>query len=374
MNNSYFSRETTSALKGIALILMFVHHFFTFPDWIVCGVDYPWIQEFTVQFCAPTDLCVSLFAFLSGYFYAFSAGTLRYSLRKITDFLISYWLLCIPMVAVAALTGCYTLSKIGLVLEMLGLESTVMSFCWYVNFFCIIMLALPLLTWKDSQSPVMDALVLLIIPTIVLNIWWAKEERPLIQGIALNLRQWYPCVAVGYLFGKYGLFEKWFDDFILGKGKSGVIRQKVLFVVLVWAAFRGRYYIEGLNFGSVTFRSGDHPVMLTEDVLFAPMFLYGAANLLALIQNRLGFRVLEAIGKRSMLMWFYHCIFFNCCKQYTQIFLYYPRNPLLVLLNGLLLCYIAAALTEPVRKAVIGCKEHLFAWIAGILLQREALK
>ena len=28
MNNSYFSRETTSALKGIALILMFAHHFF----------------------------------------------------------------------------------------------------------------------------------------------------------------------------------------------------------------------------------------------------------------------------------------------------------------------------------------------------------
>ena len=161
------------------------------------------MQEFSVQFCAPTDLCVSLFALLSGYFYAFSAGTLSYSLRKITDFLISYWLLCIPMVAVAALTGCNTLSKTGLVLEMLGLESIVMSFCWYVYFFCIVMLAIPLLARKDSRSPVMDALVLL---------------------------------------------------------------------------------------------------------------------------------------------------------------------------NGLLLCYIAAALTEPVRKAVIGCKERLFAWIAGILPQREALK
>ena len=107
------------------------------------------------------------------------------------------------MVAVAALTGCNTLSKTGLVLEMLGLESIVMSFCWYVYFFCIVMLAIPLLARKDSRSPVMDALVLL---------------------------------------------------------------------------------------------------------------------------------------------------------------------------NGLLLCYIAAALTEPVRKAVIGCKERLFAWIAGILPQREALK
>ena len=86
MKNSYFSRETTGALKGIALILMFVHHFFTFPGWITCGVEYPWIQEFTNQFCAPTDICVCLFAFLTGYLFFFSPGTLRYGLRKFRIF------------------------------------------------------------------------------------------------------------------------------------------------------------------------------------------------------------------------------------------------------------------------------------------------
>lgn len=60
MKNSYFSRETTGALKGIALILMFVHHFFTFPGWITCGVEYPWIQEFTNQFVRQRiSACVS---------------------------------------------------------------------------------------------------------------------------------------------------------------------------------------------------------------------------------------------------------------------------------------------------------------------------
>lgn len=129
MKNSYFSRETTGALKGIALILMFVHHFFTFPGWITCGVEYPWIQEFTNQFCAPTDICVCLFAFLTGYLFFFSPGTLRYGLRKITDFLLSYWLVAVPMIAAAALLGCFTLSRNGVLAELLGVRNQVMSFC-----------------------------------------------------------------------------------------------------------------------------------------------------------------------------------------------------------------------------------------------------
>ena len=75
MKHNYFPRDISGAIKGIALILMFIHHFFTFPEWIICGIDYPWIRTFAIQFGAPTKLCVALFAFLTGYFHAFSAGT-----------------------------------------------------------------------------------------------------------------------------------------------------------------------------------------------------------------------------------------------------------------------------------------------------------
>lgn len=365
MRSSCFDRETSNALKGIALILMFVHHFFTFPDWIVCGVEYPWQQAFTNQFCAPTDICVRLFAFLTGYFYAFSKGTLGYSARKITDFLLSYWTVCLPLILIAMLTGSFTLSKSGLMMELLGLKNGVMTFCWYVYFYCIVMVMLPLLTRRDSHSPIMDTFVLLVLPTVWLNIWVDHETQWTLHAVAWNLRQWYPCVAVGYLFGKYGLFEKWFDAFLPKGEKPGFGVRVVLPAIMVWAAFRGRYYIEGLNLGSITFRSSDITMMLTEDIVNAPLFLYGAASLLLLCRKSLFFRVLEKIGKRSMLMWFYHCIFFNCCKQFTQIILYFPRNPILVLLNGLLLCYLAAAVTEPVRKALVDGKNRLLDWAAG---------
>lgn len=363
MKKSYFSREISDALKGIALILMFVHHFFTFPDWITCGVEYPWIQDFTKYFCAPTDICVSLFAFLTGYFYAFSRGKLGHSLNKITDFLLSYWLVAIPLTALAALTGCYTLSR-SVVLELVGLRNAVMTFCWYVYFYCIVMLVLPVLARRDSRSPVMDVFVLLVVPVVVLNVWEARDFQPLRHAIAWNLRQWFPCVAVGFLFGRYGLFETWFDRFFPENAGKG--RRAVVYALMVWAAFRGRYFIEGLYPGTVTFRSSDYPIMLTEDVIFAPLFLYGAANLLKMAKGAV-VTVLGKIGRKSMLMWFYHCVFFNCCASFTQKILYFPRNPVLVLLNGLILCYLAAALTEPVRRLVLKWKNAVFAWFAGKL-------
>lgn len=358
MRQSYFSRETAAALKGIALILMFIHHFFTFPDWIVCGVEYPWAQTFADLFCEPTKICVGLFAFLTGYFFAFSKGTLRYSLGKITDFLLSYWVVCVPLLAVALLTGWGKLSRSGALLELLGLKSRVMIFCWYVYFYCIILVMLAVLTRLGDLPPAMEALVLLGIPSILFGIWALLDIHPVLRAVCENLRLWYPCVAVGWLFARHGLFTRWLEPFT---GRSGVLCRIAVPAGMVLLAVLGRYCISGLTLGFVIFRSGEYPLKLTADVLYAPLFLFGGAKLLTLRPGSPVVRVLEAIGKRSMLMWFYHCVFFDCFKRVTQPVLYFPRNPVLVLLNGLLLCYLAAVLTQPVCNLVIGWKNRLAA-------------
>lgn len=351
MKDSYFSREISGALKGIALIMMFVHHFFTFPDWIVCGVEYPWIQNFTNWFCAATASCVGVFLFLTGYFYTFSDGGWKRSFKKIVDFLLSYWLVCGVLIAAAVGMDCFPLSKRGILQELLGQNNArVMTFCWYVSFYCVILLILPLLYRKDVRLPVLDVLGMLVLPLIVLNVGKAFTDFTVFSGML----QWYPCLAVSCLFGKYDLFRKWFDARLEQKRKWYRI---VVWVLMTWIGFRGYYYFQGWELGTLRIRSWWVVAVLPENVLFVPIFLYGAANLLSLFRGHL--RVLEKIGERSMLMWFYHCIFFNCCRQITQKFLYFPKNPVLVLLNGLVLCYAAAALTEPVRKALIAGKNRL---------------
>ena len=43
-------------------------------------------------------------------------------------------------------------------------------------------------------------------------------------------------------------------------------------------------------------------------------------------------------------MWFLHGVFFNVCAPYTQKILYFPHNPVLVMIWGLAICLAASFL------------------------------
>ena len=64
------SKRDSDIIKGMAIVLMFVHHFFCFPTWYVDGISYPKLTGFAEFFRFPTKICVSIFAFLTGYAYS----------------------------------------------------------------------------------------------------------------------------------------------------------------------------------------------------------------------------------------------------------------------------------------------------------------
>ena len=67
----YFSKETTNIIKGVAIILMFFHHFWGFPNWIL--PEYGGSAYENLSFLRfPLKICVLIFCSLSGYFYYFS--------------------------------------------------------------------------------------------------------------------------------------------------------------------------------------------------------------------------------------------------------------------------------------------------------------
>lgn len=84
-----FTREKTQILKGIALLLMLVHHTVTPRNWAEEGtVMYSVLQHIE----SSTKLCVYIFAFLVGYgFYCSKNKTLRYSLKRIALLLVPFW-------------------------------------------------------------------------------------------------------------------------------------------------------------------------------------------------------------------------------------------------------------------------------------------
>lgn len=352
MKLRYMDRDTTAAIKGIALVFMFIHHFFTFPDFFIEGISYPWIQRFADLFVEPMKLCVPVFSFLTGYFYAFNQNrTFRYTLRKITDLYVSYWIVYLAILIFAMAVGCWDFSLYSFAFEMAALQMPLMVFCWYVLFYSYSMLLLPVLAKRDS-SLVEDVLYLLLLPVIVSSVLSGMYLEGFMNSVVQNIRDWYPGIVSGYLCAKYTVFEKLFDRGA-DRCKDTVSKLLIWFALAVTAA-AGRYWWKYLYIGSLQLRSGNYPIMLTADFFLAPMFVYGAARLLQYVKNTVLMKILGEIGKYSLHMWFLHCVFFNVCRQVTQPILYWPGKPVLVVIWGLVLCYVPAVLLD---KLIVPCNK-----------------
>lgn len=101
MNNTItFTRNHTHILKGIALILMLIHHTCTPSYWETEGSHmYMLLQH--LQYA--TKMCVWIFAFLVGYgFFCSKNKTIYYSLKRILLLVVPFWIMLFGMFIPAA--------------------------------------------------------------------------------------------------------------------------------------------------------------------------------------------------------------------------------------------------------------------------------
>ena len=85
----YISKDTSMVIKGIAILLMIVHHMFTFPNWIIGGYEPNLL--FAMYFNVPTRICVGMFAFITGWAFCIQEKRrIKDIFRKILSFYIMY--------------------------------------------------------------------------------------------------------------------------------------------------------------------------------------------------------------------------------------------------------------------------------------------
>jgi len=352
----YFGRETTGVIKGVCVVMMFVHHFFTLPEWYVEGVAYPQLHGFAELMNLPLAACVPVFAFITGYFYAYRRErTLRYSLRKIGGVLNVYWIIQLLLFAVAAAGGA-ALSFTGFLWEMVGLESTVMLFNWYIAFYIMAMLMLPGLVRLPQCGPLTSSLALIGLPVLAAT---AVRALPGLDAHAGTAAQYMldgvTGLGAGYIAARYGLFE--LLDRALGE------RRRVrlpLAAGLGLLAFFGRKYAPRLVI-ALPGLTENWALRVSMDVLYAPLLVYAMANLLPALPHAVR-RVLGEMGRYALHMWLISCVFFNVSKVVYQPLLYLAKQPVLVTLWGLALCYAAARGVDALVCAVRGrCRMKKFS-------------
>lgn len=360
MHESYLKRDISAAIKGVALICMFVHHFFTSPDWYVNGISYPFLSSIANYLYEPMKICLPLYAFLTGYFYFFSGKkTLRYSLRKITDLLVPHWVTCLFMMLIALALGVWHFSPAEFVLEMFGQGSSIMSFSWYVSFYCTAMLALPLVDRISSGRLGGDVLLTLLLPVVAaLCLMVTIEEQfhlnlPLVTNLLYGFYTWFPCVSLGYLFARYSLFETYFEPLIQTFSPKAVA---ILCLGFFCIAMGGRLAMPRFRIGAIQAAGVWSELVFSMDLIYAPLAVFGIAKLLTVLNIASVTKVLSKLGMQSMYLWFLHALFFNVTKEITQPLIYAPKNPLLVLIFSLAVCYAISIPLSMIANPIVKWK------------------
>ena len=360
----YFDKRTTDCLKGIALIFMFVHHLLTLPKRYIEGISYPELSNFARIFCSPFRSCVCIFAFLTGYAYVLQKSkTMKRSVQKTILFLSSYWFVFTFLIIVQMLLGIDLPSAKNLLLEFLTLKRSVMFHCWYVIFYCMAILALPILAKFMDDGPFKAFLFGILAPVIAGGgiLPFVRAKSNLLWSNLKYFPAWFPCVAAGYIACRYDLFGSYFDRKFKNNIKSRFM-QAVIWCGMAAAAFLGRYCMPSITFATISSPKGAQNLTLSFDFIYAPVLIYALVNLLRLLpEKNILLSILEEIGKKSMLMWFLHGVVNNACKDIFQPIIYFPKNPVLVILWALAFFYAAACIVDFPVKKLQAAETKLFA-------------
>lgn len=324
-----FDRSTTNMLKGIAVILMFAHHFFGYPEWIVPPNQYiglPFIgTPFSYYIGKYGSICVSIFAFVTGYglYFSYKKGkTYTNSLKKLSELYIKYWmLLFLFFLPIERLLGQKEFPNLGL--EMLGMQTNIVCFAWYVRFYMLSMFTLPLLRHILPKNPVAGILISVLpfhILCILVRIWINTVTA---SAFVIALEEYFryiPMTLLGYCFAQSNLFEK-MDNWFRRRNANHIwVYLPILLVTLI-------------------VRNALPPFVLylpTIDVFFICFVIYILVKFIQKIRSPFNQKLLMLLGKHSLYLWFLQSIFFVAARK-LQFLVYWPKWDLLILTLGFVL-------------------------------------
>lgn len=320
-----FSKEITNAVKGVALLLMLVLHFFCFPSWYIEGVDMKmnWLENYQGHF----QICVAVFSFLSGYMYCFAKEkTLKYSLKKVLDTAVPYWCAFLLLFVIALLTGYGDFSAKSLLLEFFTIEHAVIPFGWYVTFYICMMLLFPLIVFLFRGNAHIIAITGLLFPVAGYYVCSRLGLPALIMGILEKFQVYFPIAAMGYWGADQGIFEK-LDRLLQNKWLRLAVN-----IGLVIIVFMEPGWLYSLPFHGTALLFVRKCIRIASILLF----MWSLISILKMAGSKFA-AVPAFIGKYSLMMWFAHCIFFNVSREIFQPILFFTTNPVVVYLWGLLL-------------------------------------
>lgn len=342
----FYNKTEATIISGIAIVLMLIHHFFGFPEYLVNNNEYSYafaFKDISIPrlLAAFGKIYVGLFAFNSGYvLWKKSSEYNDYKRIMIRggQFLSSYWIICILFICYAIIANEKAPNFHDLLLNLFGINTDPsapyvnVAFAWYVSFYLFWLVISPVLLYifKRTKHTLSDILLLFV---FCLAIKLLIKHVPLCYFI-------YPLgISVsGLLCAKYILFERLSQQIKLNWWSALTIVIVIIFV---------RQGLLLINLYHIGF----------EDGLFSFIFIFTLISVFHRYKLSKIKTFMLLLGSYSMNIWYLHGIFFTGDRP-LQWILYYPHYWILIILWGIILLlpvamickYLQQPLTQMISK------------------------
>lgn len=381
--DSFFTKEDSLVVKGISILMMIAHHVLTIPEWWPSNFNTSnLLLLFSKYLNTPLKLCISIYAFITGFsFYEKNKNSslieqYKYVFSSIYKFLLRYLLSLLIIVFISTVIYSEDFSIYNVLLNFLGLSSSYCVLSWYVSFYILTILLLPIIYYLSKNSKIELFIIAFLIPITFSKIFsMFCDENGIFISLFRHFNTFYPCVFSGLLFSKYDLFS------ILNKRIVNIsnnrIVDSVIVVTLLLISFFSRYFISTVYFAEVSFLNSSFLLKFNMDIFYAPIFIFCICYLLRAIEttksNKEGaakqtklnivgggfFKIiLRNLGVHSTSMWFIHGIIYNrYCYDLREIF-YSFENPVLILLFVIIVSYALSVIIDYVYKLIYLCMDR----------------
>ncbi len=330
MENLEFTKKDTSIIKGIAIILMFMHHLFAYPDRIKGGSSYIALfpmygTSLEVIVALFGKLCVAMFLFLSGFgMYKKVAksekDTISIVFKKLKELYVNYWIIFLIFIPISFFIGMRIFKFNEFFDNLIGYQSTYDGEWWFFELYVLTMITFPV-TIKVIRKNYITSIVSIILmsvgtrtilPTLMNNDIFKNFTQTFFYNEISFLLGWLPCFLMGCAFAKFNLFSK-IKKLLRENNLDNIIVYTIIFLGVMYLRHRL-----------------DDP--LDFDYLFAPMYIIASVHVFRFLKLDKLFAIL---GKHSTNMWLIHSFF---CYQYFQALVYYPKISILVVAWLAILC------------------------------------
>lgn len=345
-----FSTNDSLALKGIAIWMLMFHHCFMDSARLE-GYEisfFPFSQELVINVSYVFKICVSFFAFISGYGLCLSAqnkcidgkSTEKWMVNRIFKTLSGYWFVYVLMfiitqVTIAFPSKTYASDNIWLsiayavadflgIARIMGTPSMILTW-WYMGAAVVFVVAVPILLKSIERfGPTATALIIFLLPRTI-GRGFEGGTRPYAFMFT---------VFLGMIFAKYDLFQKITDLKLAKDEKRSEVLKFVSLVVLIVVGFFA--YIDLYMSKTWEFQYGLYAVTV---LIFCKLYIIRIPHL---------DKALIYFGKHSMNVFLIHSF---VRYIYLKDFVYGQRHFILI---AAVLYFISLALSvwviEPLKK------------------------